>query len=45
MLQARWKGTADAGPAKPEPARAGQILKFKIVKMDKAAKKIELETA
>jgi small subunit ribosomal protein S1 len=45
MLQARWKGTGDAGPAKPEPARAGQILKFRIVKMDKAAKKIELSLA
>jgi small subunit ribosomal protein S1 len=43
MLQARWKGTADTGSAKTEPARAGQILKFKIVKLDKAAKKIELE--
>jgi small subunit ribosomal protein S1 len=43
MLQARWKGTAASGAAKPEPARTGQILKFKIVKLDKAAKKIELE--
>jgi small subunit ribosomal protein S1 len=45
MLQARWKGGKDSGPAKPEPARAGQILKFRIAKMDAATKKIELELA
>jgi small subunit ribosomal protein S1 len=45
MLQARWKGGKDAGPAKPEPVRAGQILKFRIAKMDAATKKIELELA
>jgi small subunit ribosomal protein S1 len=45
MLQARWKGTADSGPAKPEPARAGQILKFKIVQLDQATKKIQIEFA
>jgi small subunit ribosomal protein S1 len=43
MLQARWKGGKDAGPAKPEPVRAGQILKFRIAKMDAATKKIELK--
>jgi small subunit ribosomal protein S1 len=43
MLQARWKGGKDAGPAKPEPVRAGQILKFRVAKMDAATKKIELE--
>jgi small subunit ribosomal protein S1 len=45
MLQARWKGGAHAGEAKPEAARAGQIRKFRIVKLDAAAKKIELELA
>jgi small subunit ribosomal protein S1 len=45
MLQARWKGRAPAGGAKPEPIRAGQIRKFRITKLDPAAKKIELELA
>jgi small subunit ribosomal protein S1 len=45
MLQARWKGGAPAGGAKPEPIRAGQIRKFRITKLDPAAKKIELELA
>jgi small subunit ribosomal protein S1 len=44
MLQARWKGK-DSAPAKPEPARAGQILKFRIAKMDPSTKNIELELA
>ncbi len=45
MLQARWKGGAPAGDAKPEAVRAGQIRKFRIAKLDQAAKKIELELA
>jgi small subunit ribosomal protein S1 len=45
MLQARWKGGAPAGGAKPEPVRSGQIRKFRVVKLDPAAKKIELELA
>jgi small subunit ribosomal protein S1 len=45
MLQARWKGGAPAAGAKPEPVRSGQIRKFRIVKLDPAAKKIELELA
>jgi small subunit ribosomal protein S1 len=45
MLQARWKGGAPAGGAKPEPVRAGQVRKFRITKLDPAAKKIELELA
>jgi len=45
MLQARWKGSSEGGAAKPEPARAGQILKFRIANLDAAAKKIELELA
>jgi small subunit ribosomal protein S1 len=44
MLQAKWKGGA-SGPAKREPARAGQIRSFRIVKLDAAGKKIELEIA
>ncbi len=42
MLQARWK-TGSGGPPKAEPARAGQVRSFRIVKLDRAAKKIELE--
>jgi small subunit ribosomal protein S1 len=45
MLQARWKGGAPAGGTRPEPVSAGQIRKFRIVKLDPAAKKIELELA
>ena len=44
MLQARWKTGAGA-PVKAEPARAGQIRSFRIVKLDRAAKKIEVELA
>jgi small subunit ribosomal protein S1 len=42
MLQARWKSGAAADEAKPEALRAGQIRKFRIAKLDPAAKKIEL---
>jgi small subunit ribosomal protein S1 len=46
MLQARWKSGPSANEeSKPEAARAGQIRKFKIVKLDPAAKKIELQLA
>jgi small subunit ribosomal protein S1 len=44
MLQARWKGGGSATP-KVEPARAGQVRSFRIVKLDRAAKKIEVELA
>jgi small subunit ribosomal protein S1 len=42
MLQARWKSGAASDEAKPEAVRAGQIRKFRIAKLDPAAKKIEL---
>jgi len=42
MLQARWK-SGSGGPAKAEPARAGQVRSFRIAKLDREAKKIELE--
>ena len=45
QLAAKWKGGQSAGPAGREPARAGQIRGFRIVKLDPAAKKIELELA
>ncbi len=42
MLQTRWKTGAGA-PVKSEPARAGQVRSFRIAKLDRSAKKIELE--
>jgi small subunit ribosomal protein S1 len=47
MLSARWKGGAAGGPRveKREPARAGQIRSFRIVKLDAGGKKIEVELA
>ena len=45
MLQARWKGGASSGASKPEALRAGQIRSFRIAKIDRDAKKIELELA
>jgi small subunit ribosomal protein S1 len=44
MLQARWKTGAGA-PIKAEPARAGQVRSFRIVKLDRDGKKIEVELA
>jgi len=44
MLQARWKGNTP-GPAKAEPARAGQVRSFRITKLDRAAKTIQVELA
>jgi len=42
MLQNRWKSGSSPTP-KAEPARAGQVRSFRIVKLDRAAKKIEVE--
>jgi small subunit ribosomal protein S1 len=44
MLQARWKSGSSATPG-AEAARAGQVRSFRIVKLDRIAKKIELELA
>jgi small subunit ribosomal protein S1 len=44
MLQARWKSGPSTTP-KTEPARAGQVRSFRIVKLNRAAKKIEVELA
>jgi small subunit ribosomal protein S1 len=41
MLQARWKSGSSPTP-KLEPARTGQVRSFRIVKLDRGAKKIEL---
>jgi small subunit ribosomal protein S1 len=48
MLSAKWKGGAAAGGPrvqKREPARAGQIRSFRIVKLDAGGKRIEVELA
>jgi small subunit ribosomal protein S1 len=47
MLSAKWKGGAGSGQraGKREPARAGQIRSFRIVKMDAGGKRIEIELA
>ena len=47
MLSARWKGGAAGAPRvnRREPARAGQVRSFRIVKLDPGAKKIEVELA
>ncbi len=44
MLQARWKSGSGGAP-KAEPVRAGQVRSFRIVSLDRAAKKIGLEFA
>jgi small subunit ribosomal protein S1 len=46
MLASKWKkGGAAGAPEKREPARAGQIRSFRIVRLDPAQKKIEVELA
>jgi small subunit ribosomal protein S1 len=46
QLEAKWKGGGDSGGgAKTERARAGQVRSFRIVKLDPATKKIELDLA
>jgi small subunit ribosomal protein S1 len=45
MLQARWKGSAPAPSAEPEPLTEGQVRSFKIAKLDADSKKIELGLA
>ncbi len=44
-LKAHWKSGATVRESKPEAVRAGQIRKFRITRLDPAAKKIELELA
>ena len=44
-LKAHWKGGAVVSEAKPEAVRTGQIRKFRITRLDPAARKIELELA
>lgn len=45
MLKARWKGSAPAPSAQPEPLAEGQIRSFKITKIVADSKKIEVELA
>jgi len=47
MLQARWKSGSPASGTLPQrdEVRSGQVRSFRIVKLDPAAKKIELELA
>lgn len=45
MLQARWKGSAPARSAAPEPLRAGQIRSFRITRIAVDTKTIEVELA
>ena len=45
LLEARWKGSAPAPSAAPEPLRNGQIRSFKIVKLDADTKSIEVQLA
>jgi small subunit ribosomal protein S1 len=43
LLQARWKGSAPAPSAAPEPLRAGQIRSFKITRLDAGTKTIDVQ--
>ena len=45
MLAAKWKGGEGGGGGKNEAARAGQVRSFRLLKLDAAAKKIEVELA
>ena len=45
LLQARWKGNAPAPSNAPEPLQVGQVRTFRIVRLDPAAKQLEVETA
>jgi small subunit ribosomal protein S1 len=44
-LKAHWKGGPTVSEARPEAVRAGQIRKFRIIRLDPSARKIELELA
>ena len=43
MLQARWKSGAAAESSNAQEVRAGQVRSFRITKLDRSAKKIELD--
>ena len=43
LAPARWKGGAAAKSAEAQELQAGQVRSFRITKLDRAAKKIEVE--
>jgi small subunit ribosomal protein S1 len=43
MLQSKWKGGQGSAAARREAPRSGQIRSFRIVKLDAAGKRIDLE--
>ena len=43
MLQERWKSGAVAESSKPKEVRSGQVRSFRITKMDRPEKRIEVE--
>ncbi|MGA8110192.1 MAG: 30S ribosomal protein S1 [Acidobacteriaceae bacterium] len=43
LLQAKWKGGARGAEANPEPLQAGQVRSFRIVELDREAKRIAVE--
>jgi small subunit ribosomal protein S1 len=43
MLAARWKGGSVADSSKPQEIQPGQVRRFRITKLDRAAKQIEVE--
>jgi small subunit ribosomal protein S1 len=43
MLAARWKSGAVAESSRPQEIQSGQVRKFRITRLDPAAKKIEVE--
>jgi small subunit ribosomal protein S1 len=45
MLQSKWKGSQGGASARREAPRSGQIRSFRIVKLDAASKRIDLELA
>jgi len=45
LLKARWKGEVKDAATQPEDLHVGQVRSFKIVKIDREAKKLEVELA
>jgi small subunit ribosomal protein S1 len=45
MLKARWKGGKVEQQSKPDPVEAGQIRSFRITRLDRERKKIDVELA
>lgn len=45
MLKARWKGGTAAQDARSQLVYAGQIRSFRISRLDRESKKIDLELA